>query len=90
MPEFSRAKGVAKQIRKALDAMDAFSDALMDADYDLEGVDAQELLDEAKEKVGEEGSLLDAIFDVLQEKLEERLKEEEGTFKPFRNPRRRS
>ena len=61
----------------------------MDADFDLQGVDAQEFLDEIKDEVGEEGSLLEEIFDLFQEKLEKRLKEEESVVKPFKNPRRR-
>lgn len=81
----------AAAIRKAMDALDAFDEALWDADIDIdEGVDTDEFLEKIAKKADKEGSGLGAMFKVLEDKLTEALAQEEGSEKaPFRNPRRR-
>ena len=81
----------ASDLRKALDALDVFDEACMDADFDIdEGEDADEFTETIKSRATEERSALGAMFALLEKRLMAALKEEEqrSGARPFRNPRR--
>lgn len=82
----------ASDLRKAMDALDVFDEACMDADFDIdEGEDADEFCEKIKSAAAENRSALGAMFQVLEDMLTARLQEEEAKSgsRPWRNPRRR-
>lgn len=83
-------------VRRCLDKLDELDEALFDVEVSIGSVeDLREALDERfrKHKVPapEEVDALEAVFDLLEARLNEVLKEEEAGFskETFRNPRRR-
>jgi len=85
----------AAAIRRCLDRLDSLEDALFDVEASIGSVeDLREALNErfkGKEvPAPEEVDALEAVFDLLEDRLNEALKEEESSARlPFRNPRRR-
>lgn len=84
----------AAALRKCLDKLDELDEALFNADASIGRVfDLREALDARpgrRKAAADEADAIEAFFDILEKKLNDDLKEEEGSeMEPFRNPRRR-